>query len=36
MLPVSHHTQIDVSLNRRLAGGPDYWFVGAGFVYRLH
>ncbi len=36
MLPVSHHTQLDVSVSRRVAGGPDYWFVGAGVVYRLH
>ena len=30
MLPFGHYTQIDVSFSRRVAGGPDYWFVGAG------
>jgi len=35
MLPVGGRTQIDVWVSRRVAGGPDDWFVGAGFVCRL-
>jgi len=35
MLPLGVRTQIDVSFSRRFAGGPDDWFVSAGFVRRL-
>jgi hypothetical protein len=34
-VPVAGRTQIDVWVSRRVAGGPDDWFVGAGFVRRL-
>ena len=35
VLPLGVRTQIDVWASRRLAGGPEDWFFGAGFVYRL-
>ncbi len=35
VLPLGARTQIDVSVSRRLAGGPDEWFVGGGLVHRL-
>ena len=35
VLPLGVRTQIDVWVSRRVAGGPDDWFVGAGFVRRL-
>jgi hypothetical protein len=34
-LPAGPRTQIDVWVSRRVAGGPDDWFIGAGFVRRL-
>ena len=33
--PFGVRTQIDVWASRRLAGGPQDWFLGAGFVRRL-
>jgi len=35
VLPLGVRTQIDVWASRRLAGGPDDWFLGAGIVRRL-
>jgi Putative MetA-pathway of phenol degradation len=35
VLPLGVRTQIDVWVSRRVAGGPDDWFLGAGFVRRL-
>jgi len=35
LLPLGGRTQIDVWVSRRVAGGPDDWFLGAGFVRRL-
>ena len=35
VLPVGVRTQIDAWASRRLAGGPEDWFFGAGFVCRL-
>jgi hypothetical protein len=34
-LSVGIRTQMDVWVSRRVAGGPDDWFIGAGFVRRL-
>jgi hypothetical protein len=34
-LPAGLRTQIDIWVSRRVAGGPDDWFIGAGFVRRL-
>ena len=35
MLPLGGLTQIDVWIDRRVAGGPDDWFIGGGVVRRL-
>lgn len=35
VLPLGVSTQIDVWVSRRVAGAPDDWLVGAGFVRRL-
>jgi hypothetical protein len=35
VLPLGVRTLIDVSASRRLAGSPEDWFLGAGFVRRL-
>ena len=35
VLPLGVRTQIDVWASRRLAGGPEDWFLGAGVVRRL-
>lgn len=35
MVPVGRLTQIDVWVSRRVAGGPEDWFLGAGVVRRL-
>ena len=35
VVPLGVRTQIDVWVSRRVAGGPDDWFLGAGFVRRL-
>jgi hypothetical protein len=35
VLPLGLRTQIDAWVSRRVAGSPDDWFLGAGFVHRL-
>lgn len=35
VLPLGALTQIDVWVNRRVAGGPENWFIGGGVVRRL-
>lgn len=35
VLPLGALTQIDMWVNRRVAGGPDDWFIGGGVVRRL-
>jgi len=35
VLPAGALTQIDVWVDRRVAGGPDNWFIGGGVVRRL-
>ena len=35
VLQVSDRTQLDVWMSNRVAGGPDHWFIGAGYIRRL-
>jgi hypothetical protein len=35
VLPLGVRTEVDVSVSRPVAGGPNEWFIGAAIVRRL-
>ena len=35
VLQVNDRTQFDIWMSNRVAGGPDHWFIGAGYIRRL-